>query len=143
MPSKKQRRRREKLKRHEWEEVYVDADGNEIDADEAAGLIEPAKAAKGKSAGSARSARARRAVEPPSWKRTAKRGALFFPLMLIVVFVLGAKDETTVAQKVVSTLFLMAFFLPFSYFLDTMVWRATQRRLNRADERKPRDRKKR
>lgn len=136
MPSKKQRRRREKLKRHEWEEVYVDADGNELDADEAAELARPAKAPKGKAQPQGR-ARGRRAVEPPSWRRTAKRGALFFPLMLIVVFVLGANDQTTVAQKIVSTLFLMAFFLPFSYFLDTMVWRATQRRLNRAAESKP------
>lgn len=135
MPSKKQQRRREKLRRHEWEEVYVDADGNELDADEAAELIEPAKAAKGKTQPQGR-ARSRRTVDPPSWKRTAKRGALFFPLMLIVVFVLGANDNTTIAQKVVSTLFLMAFFLPFSYFLDTMVWRATQRRLNRTDTRK-------
>ncbi len=140
MPSKKQKRRREKLKRHEWEEVYVDADGNELDADQAAELVEPAKAAKGKAQPQGR-ARNRRTVEPPSWKRTAKRGALFFPLMLVVVFVLGASDETTVAQKIVSTLFLMAFFLPFSYFLDTMVWRATQRRLNRPSETKPQRKK--
>ncbi len=30
MPSKKQRRRREKLKRHQYELVQVDAEGNEI-----------------------------------------------------------------------------------------------------------------
>ena len=35
MPTKKQRRRREKLKRHEYEEVYVDEEGRELEPDEA------------------------------------------------------------------------------------------------------------
>jgi hypothetical protein len=30
----------------------------------------------------------------------------------------------------------MAFFLPFSYFMDTMVWRSYQRRLARSGEKK-------
>ena len=30
----------------------------------------------------------------------------------------------------------MAFFLPFSYFMDTMVWRSYQRRLARTAEKK-------
>jgi hypothetical protein len=29
---------------------------------------------------------------------------------------------------------LMAFFVPFSYFMDTMMWRSYQRRLARTDE---------
>ena len=124
MPSKKQRRRQQKLKRHEWEEVYVDQDGRELDPDEAEQLIQPAKAARGTAQPAERS---RRVVEPPSWRRTLKRGALFFPLMLIVVFFLNSEDATTL-QSVVSTMTLMAFFLPFSYFMDTIVWRSYQRR---------------
>jgi hypothetical protein len=31
----------------------------------------------------------------------------------------------------------MAFFLPFSYFMDTMVYRSYQRRLARTDDKKP------
>ena len=124
MPSRKQRRRQQKLKRHEWEEVYVDQDGRELDPDEAERLIEPARA---KSAKAQPAERGRRAVEPPSWRRTLKRGALFFPLMLIVVFFLNS-DEATTAQSIVSTVTLMAFFLPFSYFMDSIVWRSFQRR---------------
>ncbi len=30
MPSRKQRRRREKLKRHDWEYVQLDEEGNEV-----------------------------------------------------------------------------------------------------------------
>jgi len=128
VPSKKQRRRREKLKRHEWEEVYVDEDGNELDPAEAEQLIQPAKAARTKSQPAERG---RRVVDPPSWRRTLKRGALFFPLMLIVVFFVNSKNSTT-AQSIISTVTLMAFFLPFSYFMDTIVWRSYQRRLTKS-----------
>ena len=124
MPSKKQRRRQQKLKRHEWEEVYVDQDGRELDPDEAEELIKPEKQARGKAQPVERG---RRVVEPPSWRRTLKRGALFFPLMLIVVFFLNSDDATTL-QSIVSTVTLMAFFLPFSYFMDSVVWRSYQRR---------------
>ena len=57
--------------------------------------------------------------------------------MLLTVF-LVAGDEVTTVGKIVQTLALMAFFLPFSYFMDTMVWRAAQRRLERPDESKKR-----
>jgi len=134
MPSKKQRRRQQKLKRHQWEEVYVDQDGREVDPDEAEQLIQPAKAAPTKSQSTGR---APRIVEPPSWRRTLKRGALFFPLMLIVVFVIPNSSATT-AAKVIQTLTLMAFFLPFSYFMDSIVWRSYQRRQAKSEPAKKR-----
>ena len=134
MPSKKQRRRQQKLKRHQWEEVYVDQDGREVDPDEAEALIQPAKAARTKLQSTGR---APRIVEPPSWRRTLKRGALFFPLMLIVVFVIP-NSSATAAAKVIQTLTLMAFFLPFSYFMDSIVWRSYQRRQAKSEPAKKR-----
>jgi hypothetical protein len=128
MPSKKQRRRQQKLKRHEWEEVYVDEEGRELDPEEAEQLLQPAKSARTKAQPADRG---RRVVEPPSWRRTLKRGALFFPLMLIVVFFLGGSEVST-AAKVIQTVTLMAFFLPFSYVMDSLVWRSYQRRLTRS-----------
>ena len=128
MPSKKQRRRQQKLKRHEWEEVYVDEEGRELDPEEAEQLLQPAKAARTKAQPPDRG---RRVVEPPSWRRTLKRGALFFPLMLIVVFFLGGSEVST-AAKIIQTVTLMAFFLPFSYVMDSLVWRSYQRRLTRS-----------
>jgi cytochrome c-type biogenesis protein CcmH/NrfG len=128
MPSKKQRRRQQKLKRHEWEEVYVDEEGREVDPDEAEQLLQPAKAARAKSQPADRG---RRAVEPPSWRRTLKRGALFFPLMLIVIFLVSGSEVST-AAKVIQTVTLMAFFLPFSYVMDSLVWRSYQRRLTKS-----------
>jgi hypothetical protein len=137
MPSKKQQRRRQKLKRHEYEEVYVDDEGNELAPEVAEELVaaRPEKAAKSAKVQPTR--RGGRAIDPPSWRRTGRRGLLFFPLMLITVFLL-AGDNVTTLGKIVQTIALMAFFLPFSYFMDTMVWRAAQRRLASTDETKKR-----
>ena len=63
-------------------------------------------------------------LEPPSWRKTLKRGLLFFPLMLITVMLLG--KDLTLAQQVFQTVVLMGFFLPFSYFMDSMMWRSHQ-----------------
>jgi hypothetical protein len=133
MPSRKQRRRRQKQHRHEWEEVYVDEEGRELEPD-AARELKPAREARGTKGESAQ--RGRRKVEPPSWRRTLRRGLLFFPLMLLVIFLLPS--ELSTAGKVVNALVLMAFFLPFSYFMDSVVWRSYQRRLAKSDESKKR-----
>jgi hypothetical protein len=137
MPSKKQQRRRQKLKRHEYEEVYVDELGRELDPEEAEQLVavQPAKNAR-----NARTAKAQpthrggRAIEPPSWRRTVKKTMWFFPLMLAVVFVLS--PELNTATKIVRGVTLMIFFLPFSYFMDGLLWRMSQKRLAREAETK-------
>jgi hypothetical protein len=136
MPSKKQRRRREKLKRHQWEEVYVDEEGRELDPEEAEALVGPA-ARRAERTNAEPQKGGRRPIEPPSWRKTLRRGALFFPLMLITVFLL-AGNEVTTTGKIMQALVLMAFFLPFSYFMDSMVWRSYQRRLARTDSGKKR-----
>ena len=137
MPSKKQQRRRQKLKRHEYEEVYVDDEGNELAPEVAEELVGVRPEKNAKSAKAQPTRRGGRAIDPPSWRRTGRRGLLFFPLMLITVFLL-AGDNVTTLGKIVQTIALMAFFLPFSYFMDTMVWRAAQRRLASTDETKKR-----
>jgi len=136
MPTRKQIRRQQKLKRHEYEEVYVDEEGRELDPEEAEELLgaplspKAAKAAKTQPAG-----RGARVIEPPSLRRTLRRGLLFFPLMLVTVILLG--NNLTLAQQIAQTVVLMAFFLPFSYFVDTMVYRSYQRRLARNEPKKP------
>ncbi len=135
MPSRKQRRRRQKQHRHEWEEVYVDEEGRELAPKEAEELeLNPAR--PGRATKSQPLQRGRRVVEPPSWRRTLKRGLLFFPLMLIVIFFLPSDLST--AGKVANALVLMAFFLPFSYFMDSVVWRSHKRRLAKPGEPKKR-----
>jgi cytochrome c-type biogenesis protein CcmH/NrfG len=133
--TKKQQRRRQKQQRHEYEEVYVDETGRELDPEEAEELVAAAPAKKSTSASRSRPAeRGRRAIEPPSWRRTGRRALLFFPLMLAVVFLLS--PELSTVQKVINTLVLMGFFVPFSFFMDSMMWRSYQRRLARTGEKK-------
>ena len=134
MATKKQQRRRQKLKRHEYEEVYVDEEGNEIPAEEAEELVSTRARKADRPAKEKPTTRSGRALEPPSWRRTFRRGLIFFPLMLLVVFLLS--PELSSAQKVVNTLVLMGFFLPFSYFMDSMMWRSYQRRVARTGEKK-------
>jgi hypothetical protein len=130
MPSRKQRRRQQKLRRHEWEEVLVDDEGNEIvvDADAAPAKVkEKANLRPAKTRGTRRPIRE---VQPPSWNRVLRRGAIFAPLMFITVHLISG-DELSLAGKVVQTAFLLAFFLPFSYVMDRVAYRAYQRRLER------------
>jgi hypothetical protein len=133
MATKKQQRRRQKLKRHEYEEVYVDDEGNELPPEEAEELAAVSTSRRAERTRKEKpTTRAGRVLEPPSWRKTLKRGLLFFPLMLITVMLLG--QELTLAQQVFQTLVLMGFFLPFSYFMDSMMWRSYQRRIARTGE---------
>jgi hypothetical protein len=127
MPSKKQRRRREKSRRHEYEYVLLDEDGNEVPVDGP----EPRKKETPAKARASRPARPVREVQPPSWQRVAKRGALFAPVMFIMVTIIsGAK--LSVAGKVTQTLMLLAFFLPFSYLMDTFAYKTYRKRMDRS-----------
>ncbi|NUT54687.1 MAG: hypothetical protein HOQ03_01720 [Thermoleophilia bacterium] len=133
MATKKQQRRRQKLQRHEYEEVYVDDEGNVLEPDlaEQLGAVpSPRKSERSpKQERNRATTRTGRVLEPPSWRRTLRRGLLFAPLMLITVMLLG--KELTLVQQVFQTIVLMCFFLPFSYFMDSMMWRSYQRRTAR------------
>jgi hypothetical protein len=128
MPSRKQRRRQAKERRHEYEYVYVDDEGREIEVDEA----EIEQRRNGQAGRTERRAPARsgRTVQPPSWNRVGRRALIFAPLMFLTVYLLG-RDELSTTQMLVQTLVLLAIFLPFSFFMDSITYRAYQRRLNR------------
>jgi hypothetical protein len=128
MPSKKQRRRREKLKRHEWEFVQLDEEGNEIP-------VEPAQLKKadlnGKpKAAAARSRRPLRPVKPPSWNRAAKRGLLFVPFLFIFLSI--GKSAPPVPTRIGFSALYAFVFIPMFYFIDRMAYRAYQRRLGQS-----------
>jgi hypothetical protein len=137
MATQKQRRRRAKEQRHEYDVVYVDSEGNEVEvegSDAAKPRTPPAKASarrtgKGDAKGQARS-RGGRVAQPPSWRRVLKRGAIFAPLFFITVLLLGG-DKMTYPAAVVQTVLLMAVFVPFSYFMDRLMWRQQEKRAAR------------
>lgn len=132
MATRKQRRRREKEKRHDYEIVYLDDEGNEVEPDEIDVRTPPRKTGtpNGKaSRGSGTGSRRTRTPQPPSWKRVAKRGALFAPIFIATVLLLGGK-RMTIPGAIVQTLILLVFFIPFSYFLDAFMWRSYQKKLS-------------
>ncbi len=128
MPSKKQRRRDQKLRRHEWEEVWVDDEGQEVavaEPPETKRAAKPERNGKPAAKPKQRAApRAGRKVDPPSWNKVGKRGAIFAPVMFAVVWLLGrSRSDFTATTALVQTLVLMGFFLPFSYLMDTLMYR--------------------
>jgi hypothetical protein len=133
MPTRKQRRKREKDLRHEWEEVYVDEEGREL-APEEVDELAPAVAAKNgtasrtkaKSSQPARATRGGRTVQPPSWRRVFKRTAIFAPLMY--VFITLTNRSVSPMYALLFTLQLVLLFLPFSYLMDKFTYRLWQKR---------------
>jgi len=125
MATKKQRRRRAKGHRHEWETVYVDAEGNEIEAPDAKAAPANGRAATKKPA----PGRAARSIQPPSWRRVLKRGLLFAPAMYILLTLL--EPDTTFLERALFTAELLVIFLPFSYVMDRMTYRLSQKRQER------------
>ena len=123
MPSRKQRKRRAKDRRHEWEYVYVDETGEEVEAPEDEPTSQNGKRlpqrAKPKGSG-------QRDVQPPSWRKLGKRALLFAPLIFLTVTLLSG--DLTMTQRLVNTAFLLAFFLPFSYAMDALMYRLYKKR---------------
>jgi hypothetical protein len=127
--SKKQRRRRQKLQRHEYEYVLETEEGEEIP------LESPREAERGRNGkASAKQAggpvdRRGRPVQKPSLERVLKRTAIFAPL--IAVFVYFTADNLTLAGLIFNVALLLAFFMPFTYLVDLVVYRMLMRRLER------------
>jgi hypothetical protein len=63
--------------------------------------------------------------------RVLRRTAIFAPLILGVVFLTSGKEATT-ASMIYTAVLLLAFFIPFSYFVDVVMYRTLQRRQERA-----------
>jgi hypothetical protein len=128
MPSRKQRRRRAKERRHEWEDVWVDDEGNEVEPPPE-GEIQ-SRNGKRTTAPAKQRQSTGRVVQPPSWGRVGKRALIFAPLMFLTVSFLSS--DLSLLQKVLNTLFLLGFFLPFSYAMDVLMYRMYTRRSGRA-----------
>jgi hypothetical protein len=132
MPTRKQRRRRQKDFRHDVRVFEVDEEGNEVPIAELRTHDEkPKPAAKsGTKAGSSRGGRAAREVSPPSWERAIKRGGLMGALM-IVVFVFLLKSGSLVGRVAIGV-FYAAAFIPLTYWIDRTAYRAYMKRVARA-----------
>ena len=136
MPTRKQRRRELKQKRHEYEFVYVDGEGNELDEvpDELLEAEKPKPPSRnGSKATPAKrqppSGRARRQPPAPSWSRAVKRAGL----LGAVVFVLfsftakGTMSHRYVAALIPAVIYT-ALFIPFTFAIDRFAYRRWQAR---------------
>jgi hypothetical protein len=128
MPTRKQRRRELKAKRHEYETVWLDSDGNELEdpPPEAVELAEKKKekpAAKG--APAKQQGRGRREPQPPSWNRAMKRGLLLGGVVF-AMFGLTSKGKY-VAVLPLAVLYTILF-IPFTYYIDRFAYKRYQAR---------------
>jgi hypothetical protein len=127
VPSRKQRRRRAKDRRHEYEYVYVDEEGREVEVEDEDNDNREQKRPDRKAAPTTRTGRT---VQPASWTRVGRRALIFGPLMFITIRFLERNEAISVS--IVRTLTLLLLFLPFSYVMDTLIYRSYLRRTGQA-----------
>ena len=127
MPTRKQRRRREKTFRHEYGFVAYDEEGNEVEVDPAE--VRPPKEKPDKpkpKTASTRSGRPLREPPVPSWQRSIKRGGMFGGLMFVVVVFLF-KGQSLALRLVTGVVYAIAF-VPLTYWIDRVTYRSYLRR---------------
>ena len=136
MPTRKQRRRREKDFRHDVRVYEVDEEGNEVAIADLRARDEQPKAgtkAKPQTRQPARptaGGRPAREVPPPSWHRAIKRGGLMGGAMLLVFLFLLKNGP--IAQRVAIGIFYAVAFIPLTYWVDRIAYRSYLKRSGRA-----------
>ena len=133
MPTRKQRRRQQKARRHEYEYVYVDDEGNEVEIEPAELRAEkngskkegrPQRSSKGRAP--ARTG-GRRTIDPPSWRRATRRALILGPILIVALVLLNS--NVPVEQQIAPAILMIAFFIPFSYFTDSLAYRLYRKRV--------------
>jgi len=132
MPTRKQRRRRQKTFRHDYGFVTYDEEGNEVEVDQTE-LREKKKAEKPKPAaakkGGRGGGRTARVPPKPSWKRSLRRSAPWgIGIFVVIVFFFNGNS---LASRVILGLMYALAFIPLTYWVDRLVYRNYQRRLER------------
>jgi hypothetical protein len=75
------------------------------------------------------SKRAPRTDRPPTWSSAINRGLVaagLFVVLLLVIF------RRPVGESIAFGAFMLAFYIPMGYFIDTMIWRRRERSRMRA-----------
>jgi hypothetical protein len=130
MPNRKQKRRELKAKRHEYETVYVDAEGNELD-DVPEDLVQPKRERTERASAKKqqqRGGRAGREPQPPSWRRSLRRAALLGVVVFLFFSLSGPKGNARYVNALAFSVLYTALFIPFTFALDRFVYRRWQAR---------------
>jgi hypothetical protein len=138
MPTRKQRRRAKKERRHdyEYETVWVDPEtGEEVEPPEDYVPEPTEKRQNGNSRPKAeaktqpqRGGRQVRVPPAPSWRRAAKRSLIIGGALFAVIYVLGSKGGHSVAGALILALIYTAIFIPAQYTIDRFAYNRWQRR---------------
>jgi hypothetical protein len=132
MPTRKQRRRQQKARRHEYEYVYVDDEGNEVTVDPAELRADKdGERANGRprtrdQRPAARKSTARR-IEPPSWRRAFRRALVLAPILIVAMMLLN--HNVPLAEQIAPAVVMVAFFIPLTYFTDSVAYRMYRKRV--------------
>ena len=133
MPTRKQRRRAQKERRHDYETVWVDEEGNELDEppEELVGAPRGQRE-NGKAKAKAqpqRGGRTGRVPPPPSWRRAGKRSLILGGAIFALFYILGSKNGGhNVGTALGLAALYTALFIPFTYFIDRFSYNRWERR---------------
>jgi hypothetical protein len=133
MPTRKQRRRLQKERRHEYETVWVDSEGNELEEppDDAVEPRSREKRSDGKpkpQRAQQRGSRSTRKPLPPSWQRASKRAAILGVVIFALFYLVNSKNgQHHIASALVLALVYTALFIPFTYAIDRFAYRRWER----------------
>lgn len=139
MPTRKQRRRAAKEKRHEYETVWVDAEGNELEeppeeapGDERGqsrfGRAKASPAEKTKVRPQQRGGRAARTPPPPSWQRAGRRALLLGAVVFALFYLAGGRSGNRIFSALALAAVYTALFIPFTYAIDRFAYLRWERR---------------
>jgi hypothetical protein len=133
MPTRKQRRRAQKERRHEYETVWVDEEGNELEEPpEELAAATSARRANGKPAPKSQAQRgggSGRIPPQPSWRRAARRSAILGAVIFTLFYILGSKNGSqSIASALALAALYTALFIPFTYYVDRFSYNRWQRR---------------
>ena len=139
MPSRKQRQRKLKSKRHEWETVWVDDAGNELDAPPE-DVVEREREKKERPTAAKTTATtqrgSRREPQPPSWDRALKRAGLL-GIVVYFLFSLTQHGSNRYVSALIPAVIYTALFIPFTFLIDRFAYRRYQAKTQSAATPRP------
>jgi hypothetical protein len=136
MPTRKQRRRALKERRHEYETVWVDSEGNELEeppeelaTTAASPRSDGAKPKPKAKAAQQRGGRPVKVPPPPSWRRAAKRAGILGAVIFVFIYLAGTRNGShSPASALLLAVIYTALFIPLQYTIDRFAYNRWQRR---------------
>jgi hypothetical protein len=133
----------QKERRHEYETVWVDEDGNELE--EPPEELEPAKPEKHNGsqpkprakAAPQRGGRALREPPMPSWQRAVKRSLILGVVIFAFFYLAGSKGQHNLGSALLVSLLYTGLFIPFSFMIDRFSYNRWLRRTEQQGQKQP------